>query len=369
MRDVLAEVDAADHAGRQFRDGGKIPDVSLPHQSSGITVPTHPKQLHTYWSNLSPEARDELYRADPFLGNRNGIPQIDRDHYNRRTLTMLEDRAEREFDIDAMDHYSEIARALDAPSGSPRRYLSLLDDQFRTAIAVGNPDTAKYVVTLPMVAGRKTDGVPFLVEYGGNLCDGARSVAPDGETSAIAWIGYKPPEGVIASIDSRYAREGAPLLRDYQEGLRATHEGTASLNTVVGYSYGAVTAGHAAMQPLYADQVAFMGSFGTGVERATDLRLVGVDPADIDRHVFSTVAEHDSILLMPSTHGPAPTSPDFGGTSFHTDSTRGVAAKGDTDPWGSQGWNPDNHMSYFDRGTQSLRNLAMIVTGNWPPKP
>ncbi|MFC9437200.1 alpha/beta hydrolase [Nocardia sp. NPDC057030] len=67
-----------------------------------------------------------------------------------------------------------------------------------------------------------------------------------------------------------------PRLAGYLRILRITHQGRASTNTVVGYSYVAVTAGHAATQPVHADNLVFMGSAGAGVERAADLHLVGV---------------------------------------------------------------------------------------------
>ncbi|MEV6432221.1 alpha/beta hydrolase [Nocardia sp. NPDC051463] len=321
----------------------------------GLEPPRSHRELHDLWTGLSREDRDTLHRADPFIGNRDGIPQVDRDHYNRQTLAMLQERAVSASDTEAVKRYGKIARALQPREGMPRRYLSLVDDKFRVAIAADNPDEATHVLTYlapagvnPITGGARLD----------KLRQAALAVDPHARTSVISWSGYEGAPSVSRAIESVHARNSAPVLRSYQEGLRVTHEGPPSHNTVLGYSYGSVTAGHAAAYevPLAADNIIFAGSFGTGVERASDLRLAGVDPADIDRHVFSTMAEHDWIQLMPKTHGTPPTSPSFGGTVFSTDSARG--------PWNSLGWNPHDHHSYWDTSNQVMKNMGLIVTGH-----
>nr|WP_280453787.1 alpha/beta hydrolase [Nocardia brasiliensis] len=335
--------------------------ASADFHATHMALPTDPRQLYSMWRDLSRADRDMLHRADPFIGNRNGIPQIDRDHYNRKTLRILQELAEWSGDLDAIDNYNMIRKVAEPPG----RYLSLLDDRSRVAIANGNPDSSENVVIIPAVAGRKIYGALYLADLGERLRHAALRVAPGAETSTIAWVGYEPAIGIVESADASYARAGAPLLRDYLTGLRATHDGPPSHNTVIGYSYGAVTTGHAAMRPLDADKIIFLGSFGTGVEHAADLRLTGVDPTDIDDHVFSTMAAYDSIQLMPATHGPLPTSPEFGGTVFETESTPGTELAGDPDPWSAQGWNPDDHRVYFDSDSRSLASMALIATDNW----
>ncbi|ONM49767.1 hypothetical protein B0T44_12645 [Nocardia donostiensis] len=352
LRRAIDEFSSRDHEGRIIVEGSAV--TSTP-QTARLIEPGGPEHLHALWSSLSTAEKDALYRADPFIGNRNGIPHTDRDHYNRQTLTMLEERAAAADDTEAVKFYGQIEKALESPDESPRRYLSLLDDEFHTAISIGNPDTAENVVTFAAPAGRKTNMIPWLPDTSEKIRQAALSADPNAATSVIAWSGYDIPfAGRI--VDAGYAQKGAPLLRDFQEGLRITHQGSQSNNTVIGFSYASVLTGHAAEQPLHADNIVFAGSFGVGAQRAADLRLVGVDPADIDRHVFSTSAKHDSFRLMPKTHGTPPTSPGFGSTVFSTDSTRG--------PWTSLGWKPSDHQSYWDSNNQALRNMGLIITGN-----
>src|SRR5205823_1739984 len=76
-------------------------------------------------------------------------------------------------------------------------------------------------------------------------------------------------------------------LHRFQAGLRATHTGPRSHNTVVGLSYGTTVVGltgHA--YGLDADDIVLLGSPGTGVAHAADL---GLDPG----HVWASTAAHD----------------------------------------------------------------------------
>ncbi|MEV6430373.1 alpha/beta hydrolase [Nocardia sp. NPDC051463] len=339
----------SDRAG--WRIIHNYPDLHSP--ISGSVLPDNPAELNAMWSRLSRAEKDELHRQDPFVGNRDGIPHIDRDLYNRQTMAMLRALANASSDHRAVAGYDRIAERLHQPQGSPQRYLAVIEEPFRSVTCVGNPDKAQNIITFVVGAGR---GPMEGLEKPEKLRQATMHVDPTAETSVIRWSGYLGPPDVVRAIDPRYAEHGAPLLRRFQEGLRVTHEGPPSLNTVIGYSYGSVTAGHAMLgSGLDASQAIFVGSFGVGAKNIGDLRLIGVDPLDMDQSVFKTVAKHDSIQLMPKVHGPMPTSSGFGGTDFASDSVRG--------PSTSLGFNPDNHQSYFDSGNQSLRNMGLISAG------
>ncbi|MFD0360061.1 alpha/beta hydrolase [Nocardia sp. GCM10030253] len=230
----------------------------------------------------------------------------------------------------------------------------MIEEPYRSVTCLGNPDTARNVITYVVGAGR---GPLEGLEKPEKLRSATMLIDPDAETSVIRWSGYMGPPDVVRAVEPIYAEHGAPMLRRFQEGLRVTHEGPPSRNTVIGYSYGAVTTGHAMLGPgLDASQVIFLGSFGVGAKNVGDLTLIGVDPADMKHSVLATVAEHDSIQLMPKVHGPMPTSPSFGDISrFTSDSVRG--------PLTSLGWNPDNHQSYFDSSNRSLWKMGMIAAG------
>ncbi|ONM49255.1 hypothetical protein B0T44_06585 [Nocardia donostiensis] len=326
------------------------------------TLPTDPRELHAMWSRLSTAEKDALHRADPSIGNRDGIPQADRDYYNRKNFEawMAQARAAEYDDPEQRDRviadFKTIEKALAAPEGSPPRFLTRLDEDFRViAVSVGNPDKTQNVVTYASGTGTNPNYIDKITDKAGKIRQAALAADPKADTAVTIWMGDRAdlPNHAIEKVP---AENGAQPLRSYHEGLRATHEGAPSNNTLLGYSYGAVNAGYAARQPLEADNIIFVGSFGTGVDRAADLRLAGVDPADMDKHVFSTMARHDSIQLMPKVHGPPPTRPEFGGTVFSADSERGS--------WTSLGWNPDAHGSYFDTSNQALQNIGLIITGN-----
>ncbi|HEY2763441.1 MAG TPA: alpha/beta hydrolase [Pseudonocardiaceae bacterium] len=84
----------------------------------------------------------------------------------------------------------------------------------------------------------------------------------------------------------------------FQDGLRATHQGPPSHNTVLGHSYGSTVVGYAARDHrIVADDVIFVGSPGVGVEHATDLHL---PPS----HVWSSHAANDLVRPLGHPHPP-----------------------------------------------------------------
>lgn len=119
--------------------------------------------------------------------------------------------------------------------------------------------------------------------------------------AAITWWGYDAPPGLPQSADRTRADAGAPALDAFQTGLRITHHGKKSLNTVVGHSYGSVLVGDAAShgRTLDADQIIFLGSPGVTVDHVWDLHLTGVPADQTSKHVFDSRAKNDIIQLVP----------------------------------------------------------------------
>lgn len=326
----------------------------------GIGLHTTPKQLHEYWSGLSAAEKDAWYRTDPFIGNRDGIPQLDRDKYNRRTLMMLRDKAEEEGNQDHLDRIDDIQQFLDsAEEGLPPHYLSYIDDELRYVYALGNPDTARNVGVALVGALRRRSGVGYARQSLKQLRQAALAVDPTAETATILWGAYNNPNSLVATLSSVPAEEGAAAVRRYHEGLHVTNRSQSVHITTIAHSYGGVLGGHAAGHgnALDTDDLVFVGSWGTGVENVGALRLTGVDPAHTGDHVYATMARYDSIQLMPATHGPAPTDPAYGATVFGTDSTPGRT---------KLGWNPEDHTApnYFGSHNQSYRQLGLIMTGH-----
>src|SRR5581483_5998678 len=152
----------------------------------------------------------------------------------------------------------------------------------------GDPDTADNVVTSVSGLGGRLDHVADELDRIGHLSDAARTAAPTGSTSVIAWLGYDAPMTLVAASRAPTV-DAETALHRFQAGLRATHTGPPSHNTVVGLSYGTTVVGltgHA--YGLDADDVVLLGSPGTGVTHAADL---GLAPG----HVWASTAPHDVI--------------------------------------------------------------------------
>ena len=173
---------------------------------------------------------------------------------------------------------------------------------------------------------------------------------------------------VTDAASESYAEGAKKDLDRFQDGLRATHEGAPSHNTVIGHSYGSTVIGHTAhTEGINADALVFVGSPGVGVENASQLNF----PTD---HVYATVAEHDMIHLANSlqvdqyghvydlVHNFDPTIPRFGDHVFASDpGTAGSMPSGLSGEAHSQYW--DTH---GDAECRSLRNMGRIIAGQQP---
>jgi len=88
----------------------------------------------------------------------------------------------------------------------------------------------------------------------------------DADNAAVTWLGYQVPQGLSSVASDEYAEDAAGDLQRFQEGLRATHEGAASNNTLIGHSYGSTAVGEAAQYgdtQLEADNVVLIGVLGS----------------------------------------------------------------------------------------------------------
>lgn len=364
-------------------------------------LPSDPQALRDFWAELSAEEKEALIAHDPGIGNRDGIPAVDRDHINQRFLADL--RADEQADYDALiaEHpewsdgfpfdqygygersdayaryqqwqekvdgsaqllrgYDGVGGALgDGPTGNPPRYLLGIDGADRAIIATGNPDTAANVATLVPGTGSTLAGIGGDVDRSQRMLDAA--VASGAQSASVAtWYGYDAPPSIPNATDEVYAEGGAPALVSFQDGLRATHDGPPSTNTVVGHSYGSTLIGAAATDghSLNADNLAFVGSPGTLTDDVTDLRLDGVAPAQNGEHVYATAARHDPVPQygdVTRVFGPNPAGFGYGAHVFTSDSgTRG--------PWYAGGFHTDAHSEYWEYGSPSLRGLGQIIVG------
>lgn len=382
LREALALADAADREATS-----RLAELSGAARTGWVERPppgrpaddATPAVVRAWWAGLTPAQRRWLVLHEPTrIGPRDGVPAPARDQANRLLLaghreallaarrSAAGERGRRRIDR-ALAVLDGLAGRL-ADTSPPRAYLLGLDPRGdgRAIVALGNPDRAGRVLTY--VPGMTSD----LADVPGELSRAARvqarctALAPGAETAAVLWLDYDAPDFLPEASSPAQARDAGPALHRFQEGLRATHDGPAARQTVLGHSYGSLVVGSAARDHgLAADALAFVGSPGVGVDRAGAL---GLPP----ERVWSSTAGDDVIglvepprdlagravlaasplasaawLLRPDDHqlwfGHDPSDPGFGGRIF---------------PSGRYG-----HTGYWEPGNPALDGMARIVLG------
>jgi hypothetical protein len=290
---------------------------------SGTTsLPSDPAQLHEMWSTLSPADKDALFAHDNYIGNRDGLPVVDRDHYNRIKLDDELARAEA-CDPTVSNRLTDLQAVRDTIEKDPNRMLMLLDTQSgaqtHAAVAVGNPDTADHVsVTTPGLNTTVGGAIGAMTEEGTLMQSTAEAQLDtipghEGETvSTIAWIGYDAPQldkddyfseesiaGAIQVAQPWNAQAAAPNLSQFYEGIDASnHDGDPHL-TAVGHSYGSFTTGLALQETPegIVDDVMVYGSPGLGTGH--DLVDSSLDKLNIaPGHAYEMTAHDDPVAHM-----------------------------------------------------------------------
>lgn len=317
---IRAAQQQLDVASNSPQDGAISPVVS--DIISGTTsLPSDPAQLHEMWSTLSPADKDALFAHDNYIGNRDGLPVVDRDHYNRIKLDDEMSRAQA-CDPTVSDRLVDLQAVRDTIEKDPNRMLMLLDTQSgaqtHAAVAVGNPDTADHVsVTTPGLNTTVGGAIGAMTEEGEQMKMTAEQQLDDtvdhaGETVAtIAWIGYDAPQldkddyfseesatGLIQVAQPWNAQAAAPNLSHFYEGIDASnYDGDPHL-TAVGHSYGSFTTGLALQETPegIVDDVMVYGSpgLGTGHDFDSSLDKLNIAPG----HAYEMTAHDDPVAHM-----------------------------------------------------------------------
>lgn len=345
-------------AGAALADAAMVVETRAAEATKGMfeaAMRQGPAAVHAAWAGMSEAQRADL--ADRFpqmVGSTNGVPVYWRDQANRRLLATSRDEIQRKLDevrqaqFQLSDPKDPMARQLAEQSaqlnealngirdletrlGQGEKYLigfdPTADSRGRAIVAHGNPDTANHVMTY--VPGTFSDlgGVNGDLNNNQAIFERAQQLAPPGqEVATIVWEGYESPPNLGAAASEHYANNAKQDLSDFQQGLRVTHEGQPSHNTILGHSYGSTVVGYAARDHgVYADDIAFLGSPGVGVDHARDL---GVPP----EHVWSGTSEADAIKYAGTPpifdnldgvddqrFGVSPSDPSFGGQTIPTD--------------------------------------------------
>ncbi|WP_051399563.1 alpha/beta hydrolase [Haloechinothrix halophila] len=373
--------------------------ASRPQATPTVPPPgSDPAEVARWWRSLSDEQRDQLLLTDfERLGQLHGLPAEVLDTANRRRIDVDRVRYAAEADDlrrQALDRARELGIALDENSmreANDPALSDLLDAKLEAerradnadaayenlerasrnavdndlppddvhvlayspdgpgrkegtlAVAFGNPDTASDVaVTVPGTG--TTIGSDFTAQAA-NL---RGEMGADG-TATIAWLGYDAPDWDHSVASDIGAKDGGDRLAADVDGYRAAAEAAGTPRqhvTVIGHSYGSATVGYAGMSGMDADDIAFVGSPGVGASHADQLG---------GATVWAGGNEHDPVIQ--GTNGTyftedgssGPYDPDFGARQFDTDADANVV---------------DAHTTYYDQGSDSLRNLAHIATGD-----
>lgn len=393
VREALEEVREADRVAASALAEASPDAAGLELEATGAGNTVSPADLPgadasaqdvtEWWDGLTPMQQESAITTHgDAIGSMDGIPAEARDRANR--VGFAEEYAELDSEHGKLEELealgddrnhlqeqeytqlSDAKRGMDAihnridrepGAGTPPSYLLdySTEGNGRGIVATGNPDTADNVVTsVPgMDSSLATMGTEL--ERDDQILAEADRQSRDDETAAISWVGYDAPQGLGQAINADYAEDAAGDLRDFQDGLRATHEGAESNNTVIGHSYGSTATGYAAQGEnvqLDADNIAFVGSPGVGVDQASELQV----PEDTD--IYASTAQHD-IITPASPHGVDPTSEYFDAETFASD-------PGSKGSWYTGGYSSDAHSEYWNEDSDSLENMGRIVTGQQP---
>jgi hypothetical protein len=362
---------------------GLAPPDDATTTASSISIPprgTSPADVKRWWDSLSPMQQESLlFTRAAELGMLDGVPALARDRANR--FRLAEEEAELLADqqrllakhrthdedlwlqqvTDKLHGIDDIEKRLNTiDPGHREAFLLAIDGNSngRAIIAAGNPDTATNVATYVPGTGANLSMVGGDLHRADLMLQAAKN-AGSPSTAVITWVGYDAPQNIVPEAAYERFADGAKQDLDrFQDGLRATHDGAPSHNTVLGHSYGSTVIGHAARdEGLNADELVFVGSPGIGVGNASELNF----PTD---HVYATVAEHDIIHLSNvedpyDVHGPDPTAGHFGAHVF-------ASNPGTPGEWYTGGYSGEAHSQYWDDGNAALKNMGSIIAGQPP---
>lgn len=287
-----------------------------------------PAAVAAFFKGLDPDVAAALARERPELvGNLDGAPiplrysanaeAIDREIARLRAAGVSDD-----------DPRMRKLRELD----DPNRHFLLFDPagDGRAAEVFGDLTTARHVAVV--VPGMNNDLNNFTGGDAERVQHQASQFDPD-QVATIQWLGYDTPEGATA-LGAGAAEPGAEALPKFVEGTRAQRSERLHW-TVIGHSYGSLVTGMAESgQGLDVDETVLVGSPGVGVDHASDLG---------DGNVWVGLADWD-LVGYSGWFGPNPHDKGFGATRFQTGDISG-------------------HSSYFNEGSESLRNIGLITAG------
>jgi hypothetical protein len=332
--------------------------------------PPAAREVTAWWSGLSTVKQQEMVVSAPHVvGNLGGVPFDVRDTANREYLKQslatlgheLAIRPGRAASAGVRGHLhtlAEIGKAVKQEPGAPPRTLVSLDtgSPSRAAIVVGDLTRADYVSYM-------VPGMFFTIDgQVGDWADTATDLYREqvawlkhfastdaslkGKTVAtVAWIGYETPHLLtVGSLDLAY--QGAQYLTQDIEALQSLRQGTEPFVSVIGHSYGSTAAMIALQRRAFQiDAFAVVGSPGSAAQSVSALDIRG-------GNMYVGEAAWDPVVNT-AFYGSDPGAASYGAHPMSVD--------GGIDPVTHRSLSASyGHNGYFDAGSESLRNLALI---------
>jgi len=376
------------------REAGKDYVASLPEAPKDGS----PKENASWWKGLSPEEQSaHLALNTASVGALDGLPAATRDEANRMVLAQTRAQVELELArnpepvryspnpngsypaviqndswtkwnekygerhaqlIKCRDGMKSIEERFDSTgeNGLPPAYLLGFDTEKngRAILANGNPDTAAHTAVYVPGTTSNLAGINGDIGRMTDLWRESEAMAGGKEVSTITWLGYDAPQSVVKDAPFRhYADDGAPAFNAFMDGLNvANTTDSGGHHTAIGHSYGTTLIGSAARQgELNADDVVFAGSPGVQVGEASQM--------DVPKgHVWNEEAKGDPVPDL-GRFGHGGSQWRFGG---------GVAIIPSDELFGANQMatgTSEGHSEYWDPDTDSLRNQAAVVTGQY----
>ena len=330
------------------------------------------EDVHRWWKALSRGQQDRLIAEHPpDLGNLNGIPVDVRSRINKSVMN--DDLRRGEGDVArynnarrAREGLAASAAAKDLHGRPPEVFLlryqpEAFGGEGAAAIAMGNPDTAANTAVLVSGAGANVregtladiDGVRVYEES--NRADWAN------QTAVVMWVGYHAPNSVFDPnlYEPNLARSGGRLLAADVNALAVTHQGEPTHMTVIGHSYGSTVVSDAATYGMRTNDVVLVGSPGT--DRAHSAADFHLPPGG---HLYVGAASGDAVTWSPGHVRPGLVGPSLGGLGDDpsVDGFGSVRFKAEVPGYAASPI--DDHLHYFDDGSESLFSVADVVSGH-----
>ena len=335
-----------------------------------LASPPSAVEVSDWWGSMASSERDALSTSAPQLvGNLDGVPAAVRNTQNRAwvtqsigslktTIAQAAGRAIAQSDQSQLHMLGAVKAALKTKKGEPVRSLLSIDPsgQGKAAIVLGDLQTADYVTYMVpgmffTVDGQVHDWTGDAQDlYNQEVAwlkrvDAQQPGEPARTVAVVAWMGYQTPDLTnIGSLDLAY--KGRDALARVVEGMQALRAGNLPYTTIVAHSYGSTAALMALTEYDFSvDALVLVGSPGSAAQSVTDLHVR-------DANVFVGSAPWDPV---PSSawFGSDPAAPGYGAKT--------MAVGGGTDViTGKELAGSVGHNEYFDSGSESIRNMALV---------